>query len=250
MKYNYFDPKFIDKIYESVFDKNDVLNFIKGFVKYLKIDDYLSDVVFKYLKKGNLAIYNRKTKVVSVSLEAIIDDAKALCEENVPDKILFINIMIILTLVHEITHINQVAHMKDNNPISMILKRDFTLIDILTPEEYEYYYGYFTCERDAIITSLEYVLYLLKNILKQEKMFNYFFEILSDNLTNGYEIKRKKEISPIQIINKRFSKKTFPSLTYLDIYDSLKYGLPLSKDKLDNFTENKKLIIIQKINLH
>lgn len=81
-------------------------------------------------------------------------------------------------------------------------------------------------------------------------MFNYFFEILADNLTNGYEIKRKKEISPIQIINKRFSKKTFPSLTYLDIYDSLKYGLPLSKDKLDNFTENKKLIIIQKINLH
>ena len=175
MKYNYFDPKFIDKIYESEFDKNDVLNFIKGFVKYLKIDDYLSDVVFKYLKKGNLAIYNRKTKVVSVSLDAIIDDAKALCEENVPDKILFINIMIILTLVHEITHINQVAHMKDNNPISMILKRDFTLIDILTPEEYEYYYVYFTCERDAIITSLEYVLYLLKNILKQEKMFNYFF---------------------------------------------------------------------------
>ena len=35
--------------------------------------------------------------------------------------------MIILTLVHEITHINQVAHMKDNNLISMILKRDLEL---------------------------------------------------------------------------------------------------------------------------
>lgn len=250
MKYNYLDPKFIDKIYESVFDKNDVLNFIKGFVKYLKLDDYLSDVVFKYFKNGNLATYNRKTKVISVSLEAIIDDAKALCEDDVSDKILFINIMVILTLVHEITHINQVAHMKDNNPISKILKSDFTLIDILTPEEYKYYYGYFTCERDAIVTSLEYVLYLLKNILKHENMFNYFFELLADNLTNGYEIKRKKEISPIQIINKRFSKKVFSSLSYLDIYDSLKYGLPLSKEKLDNFMENKKLIIIQKNNLH
>ncbi len=95
--------------------------------------------------------------------------------------------------------------MKDNNPISMILKRDFTLIDILTPEEYEYYYGYFTCERDAIITSLEYVLYLLKNILKQEKMFNYFFEILADNLTNGYEINLSYSNYKQKIFQKNFS---------------------------------------------
>lgn len=251
MKLFYFDEQINNKLNIEILNKEDILAFINGFLKYLNIESYLKETKFlDFDNKNDLAYYDWDNLILKIDYDNLIKDADVLYEgEDKTDYVLFINVMILLSLVHEITHIYQNAHRYDGTIITNIINSNLNLFDILEKKEYDEYWSLFLVERDAIVTSYEYIIILLKTIIKNERMYHYFLEELADNLTCGYRVRLKEITSPLQIVNKRFSKSVNPKLSKYDIYDSLKYGFPITKKEYLDFRKEKEKIILLKNNL-
>lgn len=244
----YLNNELNSKIKTTIFSKDDIEIFISGFLDFLGISHELECINYIKYTNGNLAKYNYIIHILNIDYDGLISDAKEGYGKDTDDeKILFINIMIILSLVHEITHIYQYAHKDDNRLPYNIIKKEFGLFKILEDDEYNKYWGYFTCEREAVINSYEYVLFLLRTVIKNEEMYDYFFSNLVDSLTSCYKARKKEVKSPLQIINKRFRNKSTLPINLNDIYESLKYGYPISRDDYDNYIENKDKIVTKKI---
>lgn len=249
MYLNYINDKIISKINSDIFDENDVKSFILGFINFLGLEDYLVDIIIDNLNnKKILAKYDFETMNLRVDLVATIEDAKdGYASSSDGELILFVNIMILFSLTHEITHIYQNAHKKDQGIYSYIIRREFSLFKILSFDEYYKYWGLFTAEREAVINSFEYVLFVLRNFTNNNEMYEYFLENLICNLTEGYKIKKGKIEAPVQFINRRFIKGILPVFNSNDIYTSLKYGYPVDKEELKIYKENKEEIVEKKL---
>lgn len=244
----YLNEELNSKIKTTIFTKNDIELFIRGFLSFLGISNELKCINYVIDRKGNLARYNYITHNLNIDYDALIDDAnEGYGKDSDYELILFTNIMIILSLVHEITHIYQYAHKDDNSLPYNIMKREFGLFKILEDEEYNKYWGYFTCEREAVINSYEYVLFLLRTVIKNEEMYDYFFSNLVDSLISCYKVKSKEVISPLQVINKRFRNKSTQPINLNDIYESLKYGYPINREEYEYYKKNKEIIVTKKI---
>ncbi len=253
MKLLYFDEQLNSMLEYKILTKEDINFFVGSFLKFLNIESHLKKIRFSsFQDKDNLAFYNWYTMILEIDYDNLINDAidnYNIETENKSDFVLFINVMILSSLVHEITHIYQNYHRYDGDVLSNLINANSNLLDIIEEEEYNEYWNLFIVERDAIITSYEYVIILLKRFIKNERMYNFFLEELALNLTCGYKVRLKKITSPLQIVNKRFSKRILPNLSMYDIYDSLKYGFPITRDEFLNFGKEKKKIITIKNNL-
>lgn len=249
MNLSYFDEEINIKLNKSIFNEDDIKNFVRGFVRFLNIEEYLKDINIGFAKvKGNLARYDLVTNNLDIDLSLMIKDAhNGYGLDNDSELVLFTNIMIIFTLVHEITHIYQNAHKNDFGALPSIIRKEFGLFSILSTKEYNKYWGFFTSEREAVINSYEYILFLLKYVIKNDDMYDYFFDNLAEVLASGYKVKRKEIVSPLQIVNKRFSNKSLPKITTNDIYNSLKYGYPISMCEYNLYDSKSKEIITKKI---
>lgn len=248
MNLYYINEQLIKKIKSYVFDEEDIKNFIECFLAHLKVSSFLIDIIFVNKKDNNLARYDFETKILNINYDELIKDAySGYADSNDDDLILFTNIMIIFTLVHEITHIYQMAHLNDIGTLPRIIKNEFGLFRILSIKDYNKYWSFFTCEREALFNSYEYVLFLLKHVVNHERMYDYFFSNLVDNLLSSYKRKRKDIISPLQVINQKFMKRVLPQTTNFDIYETLKYGFQISKCEYDEYIKNIKTIVTKKL---
>lgn len=248
MKLLYVNESLNKKLYNTIFNFNDVKNFIEGFCGYTNISSYLNNINPKKLANDNLAMYDIITHDLNIDLDAIINDAKdGYGKEDSSELVLFINIMIIYTLVHEITHIYQRSIENNGGVIPNIIRAEFNLVNILDKNEYYKYWSYFTFEREATFNANEYVLFLLRTVVKNEEMYEYFRDNYVDLLISGYSFKNDYVSSPLQVINKRFRKKMLPKICLNDIYLSLKYGFPITKDEYQHYKENGGEIVDKKI---
>lgn len=250
MKFMYINDILLKKISTSIYDEADIRIFIKELVSHLGLDEYLSEISFDYKDPYSMAIYYRDSRFLKIDLDSLIEDANSLYDrDNDEEKILFINVMILLTLVHEVVHMHQASRRNDTTGIYKIISKEVQLLQILSDEEYDEYYIYFSSEREANITSFEAILYLLSTKLKNDALFEYMLDCLTNELLSGYKRKAKKFISPMQVISSRFSKRAFNVIKNEDIYNSLKYGYPVAKEEYDKFKNNSKEIILEKNNL-
>lgn len=251
MEFCYINDDLLNKISTSIFNEDDVRSFVLELVQHLELSDYLNKIDFNYKHTYNMAKYDVYSHDLKIDLESIINDAIYLYDrdDDEEEKLLFINIMIIVSLVHEVVHIKQNSRLGDKLGIYSLMRKEINLLQILTDEEYDDYYIYFSFEREAIATSFEVALYLLKTKIKNDAIFEYMLENLTCILLAGYKQKRKRFISPMQVINSKFSKNSFYMISNKDIYDSLKYGYPVTEEQYRDFKVNSKKTIMRKNNL-
>lgn len=252
MEFSYINDELLSKISTSIFTENDIKVYINDLVTHLNLNEYLAEIKFNFIHQLYLATYDYYTYNLKIDLKGIIDYAEGLYnrDDNEEEKTLFINIMILLTLIHEVVHIKQNSRLLDKFGIYNLIKKELGLIQILTDEEYDEYYIYFTFERDANATSFEAILYLLSTKIKNDALYEYILDNLTKILLSGYKRKGSKLMSPMQVISSRFSKRSFNMVSNRDIYNSLKYGYPVTREEYMDFKSNSKKIILEKNNLH
>ncbi|MCH5167655.1 MAG: hypothetical protein J1F35_07200 [Erysipelotrichales bacterium] len=240
----------LKNIEHQIFTKKDIENYIWEIVNEFELNDYLKDIIFTN-DIEHLAFYHFGERTLKINYEEMINDAENnYGKEDKHELVIFTNLYILTSLVHEIVHILQNYYARTSRkPIRIYMKTEILCFSTLTKELYDKYYDCFSFEREAIVTSLEVVLYVIKTKIKNEELYGYFRDWLAESLLSGYIIKHKKLISPAHIISKNVMKISGSYKPKYNIYSKLKYGFDLPYWQY-NYFKNNAATIINKKTLH
>lgn len=244
MNFAVINDDLLNRIKIDIFDINDIAIFIADLIEYLGLNKYLNKIILMENDDlNNLAKYDFNTKNMKIYYKNIIDEAKEIFNGEKIEKVLFINLCIIQCIIHEIVHVyHNYLITECDAPIFQIYEQEIRLFDSLSDEEYETYYNCFIFERDAIITSYEAILLILKKDIKNNEMFDYFISELSSVLKSGYDNR-----SPIEKIYEDLFNIDAPSVSGLDLYDLLKLGTQNDTDLSNKNDDYFKDLILKKL---
>ena len=246
MNFTYIRDELLDKINKSIFKKEDVIKYVNDLVNNLDIYNYLKEIQFTH-DIDDLSTYIFHSRILKVNLKAIIDDACNYYDrDNDDEKILFINIHIIMSLVHEVVHAyqNYFIH-NSNNPLYNYMYEELLYFVNLDRDLYDDYYNCFSFEREAIVVSYEVALFILKSKIKNKALYDYLEYWLIDILLSGYEINKGKIFSPAETVANLMQMKIIFNKDY-DLYTNLKYGFKVRKKDYNYFKNNSKKILRKK----
>lgn len=241
----------LNKIRTSIFTLDDIELYINGLVSSIEAQDFYRGIIPEKRRDGNLATYNYDIRKIRIFYEMMLFEgrleAKYLNHDNY---ILVTNVLIIETIIHEVVHIyqNYCYHVKDY-PFVSILMRQVKFTEYMDENLYDYYYSYFTFERDAETIAIENVLIILRYLIKDTKLFVHYLDGLKLRIMAGYQYRNKLFYSPFEAIYQDLFKEECPEINVEDPYDSLKLGLRVSKRQYEIFKHNYKSIIIDKNHL-
>ena len=245
-----------NKIQLENFNEDDVKHYVQDVVSFLELNEYLADVWFSPERYRDLGSYNFKDRKVRVALKAIINEARMVLNmmDDKPNQQLMINLFILKTLLHEITHIyhNYLVSECDND-ISKVfyVELDYFHQDTdLVSEQYVTHYNKLIFERDANISSVENILRIISKYLHDDLVFAYYYEELKRYLLAGYEERNGRIISPIEVVYQDLLKQDIIYASNIDLYDRLKLGFQVTSEEMNEFKGNIDSIILFKNNLH
>lgn len=269
----------LDKIKKEIFSYEDIITFVNDLVTTLGIDKYLKEVRFlpstrdidlviysiqdKTIKKDTnykndpyviensskiLSTYSFFDKVMKIDFDNIINEAYEYFDNDEDELTLFINMCIIECLIHEIVHVYQnYAIHETNYSLYQLMALELSRFEIMDDQEYDKFYNTFIFEREAIITTYEALMMISKVFLQNDALFEYYKDCLSKVLLGGYKVKKSRKVtSPLEIKYKQLFKKSVPEVASLDIYETLKFGFPVTYQEYCNFQKNNSEIILRK----
>ena len=133
---------------------------------------------------------------------------------------------------------------------SILYAKELIFKNKMSDELYDKYYYLFSYERDAIITSLENILHIIKTYYKKsERTFNYFLFNLYEFLILGYKEDRNNIKSPAEQLYENIYHENTPILSNIDIYDTMKLGYQINPKNFHNFKKNRIRKILSKNDL-
>lgn len=251
MNFSLIRNELLTKIDKVIFSQEDIKTYLLDLINYLGLHDYTSDIIFDDISNDTLATYCFHTRKIKININNIIRDAKSIypfIDDN--NLILFINLSFIEAILHEVVHIFQnYLFNNENYSLLQLYLKEFIAADKMEEDDYSIYYNCFIFEREAIVTSLENILIILKNFIKNDKLFEYYLEQLTQYLTIGYKSNNQSIVSPIEILFNYYFKESVPTITNLDIYDTLKLGFQINKDNFILYNNKARNLILEKNNL-
>ena len=241
----------LDKIRTSIFTLDDIDLYINGLVSSIGCQDFYKGIIHDETRDGTLATYNYHTFKVRIFYEMMKTqgrlDAKYM---NRDDYILVTNLIILESIIHEVVHIFQnYCYHNNDYPFLQIMFRQLQFAEDCDEDIYNYYYSYFTYERDADTIALENILIILRYLIKDAELFAYYLSVLKLRMIKGYQIRNNAFYSPIEAIYHDLFKEEWPEIKADNNYASLKLGLKVSKRQYNIFKTNYKSIIIDKNDL-
>jgi hypothetical protein len=247
----FLPDKLLNKINNEYFNKDDITYYIYELVKYLELNEFYNGVIYDDTKCNTFATYNSKTKYIRLFYDVALKEGQYEALYIKCDDILFTNIFIIETILHEVIHMYQAHCYKyEKLPFVDLLYRQYKYTSKCDSSIYELYYDYFTFEREAESIAIENVLVLLRKLVPDYKLFSYYVDLLKKEIVTGYNIRNNILVSPLESIYQSLFHEDVPTIGIDDNYVKLKLGLPVSKRTLYNFKSNYQDIIIDKNNLH
>lgn len=242
--------RLLAKISDEIFSKNDLILYIINLTNCLKLDDYCRGIGYNNTIGKTFTTYNFYTKKMTIYYEAMIMKGKLLSEENNFPVVLITNLIMILSIIHEIVHMYQNACLHEKSfPIYQIHKRELYYTNNCDDETYDDYYNCLIFEREAETIALENILVIIRRFVPNAEIFSYFIELLKETIINGYEYRGKEFYSPIKVIYQDLFKEEPPEIIIPDFYDSLKIGNNVSVRQYNLFKKNYQKIIIDRNNL-
>lgn len=159
------------------------------------------------------------------------------------EKVLYKNLSILQVILHEVEHANQqrIAY-KDNSLEALILRLSYLVNNViyeLSPEERLAEIKSFD-EIYNLINCLDYNLYCLSNIIKNDKLrrqlrgYHYKNNYISIPIVDYFTIGKRKDL--LEVFS--FNNNTFDKFT---LEDRFKYGFPIS---LEEYGESMKKTIL------
>jgi len=231
---------------------NEIENYIFNLIIKINIEDYVVGVDF-INKDDLLGSYSFEDEIIKINVPKIISEATKLYDEYSikGNKILFINLNIIEAILHEVVHgIQNCNLMEQDYAYNMLYAKELEYKDIISDELYNKYYYLFSYERDAMITSMENILHIIKtNYKNEEKIFNYFLYNIYNYLVLGYTIKNFNIKSPAEKICEELYHENTPILSNIDTYDRMKLGYQMNFKNYNSFKRNKVKKILVKNDL-
>lgn len=252
MKLDLVSKYLLDRITYDIFNREDIEIYLIEITNKLKLERYLDETRFVD-NIQELAKYNFNSRVLDINLNAILKKASKLYEDlndNGENRTIFINLYIIATIAKQIVHIKQNFNIrKCKTQLDEHMKAEILYYSLLEEDIDTTCREYFAFEREAIVTALETVLYMIKNHIDNENIYRFFRDWLIDTLLYGYKVDKKEMTTPSDYINNNITKVRASFTPKYDIYGMLKYGFPLPIWKY-NYFKKKGSEIITKKTLH
>ena len=243
---------FYNNLNHHILSLNEIELYIFNLINRLEIEEYVSDVIF-IDSKNDLGSYSFEDESIKLNIPKIIEQAKMLYwQYNIQeDEILFINLNILEAVLHEVMHGIQNCNLNESDfAYNILYAKELQYTYNLSDELYEKYYYLFSYERDALITSIENILHILKDKYKNNpKTFEYFMSNLYSFLILGYTINIFNIKSPAERIYTELYHENTPILSNIDTYDRMKLGYQLSHRNFYSFKRNRAKKILVKNDL-
>lgn len=269
----------LDKIRDDIFSYEDIITFVSDLVTTLGIDEYLKEIKFlpsqdeedlviyslasKTLYKDEkykndsyvitnppsiLSTYSFFERTIKIDLDNIKEEAIEYFDNDNSELTLFINMSIIECMIHEVVHVYQnFAIHETNYSLYQLMALELSRFEVMNDKEYAKFYNTFIFEREAIITTYETLMIISKDFLHNNALFEYYKDCLTKVLLGGYKVKKSRKVtSPLEIKYKNLFKKKTPEVTSLDVYETLKYGFPISYNEYTDFKKNNNDLILKK----
>ena len=243
---------FYRNLNNHILSKSEIESYVFNLINNLGIDDYIADVDFND-EHVDLGSYSFETNIIKLNIPRIIEEAKLLYVNNKMDKnpVLFINLNILEAVLHEVMHAIQNCNLNESDfAYNILYAKELAYTNIISDELYNKYYYLFSYERDAIITSIENILQIIKqNYKDDERTFTYFLSNLYKYLVLGYTVNIYGIKSPAEKINEELYHECTPTLSNIDTYDRMKLGYQMTYRKFKKFKRNKVRKILVKNDL-
>lgn len=243
---------YLKKINDHIYTKDEIEAMVESIIKVSELEDYYKGIRFTMDNNDDIGSYNFLSKLIKIYYDHVIwiaeDDFDELgLEEN---RIAFINLSILETLFHEITHViqNYIAFESDW-ALAPLVRLDIIYFNehIVSDENYTKYHDLFLYERDANVTALEHVLYIIRRYVKDDAIFECFKERLHGFLIEGYSKEDDTITSPMEFVFKELYGLEIPCVHNMDLYDRMKLGFMITKEEYDRYVNNKNRIILAKL---
>ena len=249
MKLDLVSKYLLDRITYDIFNREDIEIYLIEITNKLKIERLLDEPRF-VSDIDKLARYNFNSRVLDINRNAIIDKANRIYEDlhdNGENRTIFINLYIYAIIAKQIVHIKQNYNIrKCKTQLDEHMKAEILYYSLLDETIDSSDRAYFAFEREAIVTALEAVLYIIKNYLYNENIYRFFRDWLIDTLLYGYKVDKKEMVTPSDYINNNITKIKASFKPKYDIYSMLKYGFPLPIWKFNYFKKKGNEIIAKK----
>ena len=251
MLFYLMDDDFRSKLLNEELTINELKAYVLKIIDYLDLKDYVNDIVDTDLT--DMACYNTKDKIIKVNVKGInkVSKYNYLFNELSANKNLYINLSLLVSIFHEITHIIQ-YYLVDNDSedrvnLPTLYYREFSSINEMSSSNYAKYYYCIILEREADITAYENIIHMIYHYFNQEQeLFTSFLKELRHVLTIEYVVDNGKVYSPLNTLYSGYYHEATPRIEGLDTYDALKLGTNVSLDDYNNFLSHSDEIINNK----
>ena len=244
--------EFYKKLSNHILSQNEIDKYVFDIINYLEIEDYIVDLEF-IDTKDSFGTYSFENLTIKLDIPKIISEAKINYKAfNINEnEILFINLNLLQAILHEVMHAIQNCYMNEfDYAYSILYAKELIFKNKMSDELYDKYYYLFSYERDAIITSLENILHIIKTYYKKsERTFNYFLSNLYEFLILGYKEDKNNIKSPAEQLYENIYHENTPILSNIDIYDTMKLGYQINSKNFHNFKKNRIRKILSKNDL-
>lgn len=240
------------KLTHVVFNEQDVHYFVSDIIKHLGIPDYLKGIESKSCGNGNLATYDFFSRILKINLANIIEEANKYYEaDNQNLKIAFVNLFILLSIIHELVHAFQNYAINETDyDIYKLMKKEICFVQSMGDEEFNKHYTMFTYERDALVKSHEEILKIICDHVRNKQIFDFFRNCLIQFMLSGYTCKRLTVVSPLEHNFKHLFNEEVPSVATSNIYNTLQMGFPIKVVNYRRFKKYGKILVVRKNNLY
>lgn len=243
---------YLKDIDDHIYTKEEIEDMVDKIIKDAQLDDYYNGIRFTTDNNDDMGSYNFLSKIIKIYYEHVIWIAEDDFDELglTKNRNAFINLSILETLFHEITHVIQNFIITESDwPLAPLLRLDVLYFNehIVSDEDYTRYHDYFLYERDANATALEHLLYIIRRYVKDDEIFECFKERLHSFMVEGYSKDGDIVTSPIEFIFKNLYKLDVPCVQNMDLYDRMKLGFIVSKEEYDRYINNRNRIILAKL---
>lgn len=163
--------EFYKKLCNHILSQNEIDKYVFDIINYLEIEDYIVDLEFVDIK-DSFGTYSFENLTIKLDIPKIISEAKINYKAfNINEnEVLFINLNILQAILHEVMHAIQNCYMnKFDYAYSILYAKELIFKNKISDELYDKYYYLFSYERDAIITSLENILHIIKTYYKKSE---------------------------------------------------------------------------------
>ena len=246
------DDRFYKSLNTHILSINEIEEYVFNLVNRLELESYIVGV--DYIdEEDTLGSYSFEEELIKLNIPRIIEEAKKLyyAYKIKGNSFLFINLNILEAVLHEVMHgIQNCNLMETDFAYNILYAKELAYKDKISDELYNKYYYLFSYERDAMISSIENILHIIKNNYKEEeKIFSYFLSNLYHFLILGYTINLCSIKSPAEKINEELYHEIAPTLSNIDTYDRMKLGYQMNTRNFRNFKRNKYKKILTKNDL-